>query len=109
MFLGTFLCAKHFMRLLLESKDGDKASIEINSIAALMVRGMVATPGYCVSKTAQLRLMEMIHEQHNTTEGLLAYSVHPGGVATELSLGATPDAIHPFLVNSPELCGAFCV
>jgi len=76
-YVGTFLCAKYLIPQLLETKDGAKAFMAVNTLASLIVRGPIANAQYCVSKTAQLRLMEHIHEQYHE-EGLTAFSVHPG-------------------------------
>ncbi|KAK3114880.1 hypothetical protein LTR53_006338 [Teratosphaeriaceae sp. CCFEE 6253] len=108
-YVGTFLCAKYFIPLLVSTEDGAKAIIAVNSVATLITRGVMASPSYCVSKTAQFRLMQMIHEQHHATDGLVCYTMHPGGVATELALSTAPEFLHGYLTDSPELCGAFCV
>jgi len=60
-----------------------------------------------VSKLAQLKLMEYIHEQYHD-EGLRSWSVHPGAVDSEMARETCPDAFKPYLTDSPELCGAFC-
>lgn len=49
----------------------------------MIIRGAVCNPKYCVSKLAQMRLLEMIHEQYHG-EGLAAYALHPGAVQTEM-------------------------
>ncbi|KAL8739620.1 MAG: hypothetical protein Q9184_008581, partial [Pyrenodesmia sp. 2 TL-2023] len=41
-------------------------------------------------------------------EGLLSVAVHPGAVATEMAKAA-PQEFIPYLVDSVDLCGAFCV
>lgn len=50
---------------------------------ALIIRGAIANAKYCVSKLAQMRLLEMIHEQYHS-EGLASYALHPGAVDTEM-------------------------
>ena len=107
-YVGTFLCAKYLIPLLLESENGAKAFIAVSSFASLLVRGDIANTQYCVSKAAQLKLMEHIHEQY-ADEGLCSYSIHPGAVASEMADETTPDSFRPYLVDSPELCGAFAV
>ncbi|TKA65007.1 hypothetical protein B0A55_09432 [Friedmanniomyces simplex] len=108
-YIGTFLCAKHLIPLLLSTKNGAKAIIAIGTLGAFIVRGIVANPQYNVSKVAQLRLMEMIHDQYNPTDGLLAYTLHPGGVLTEMARDSAPEYMLEYLQDSTELCGAFCV
>lgn len=105
-YVGLFLCAKFLIPVLLETKDGAKNFITVSSFAALIVRGPIANAQYCVSKLAQLKLMEHIHEQYRE-EGLLSWSIHPGAVNSEMAAG-TPEAFKPYLTDSPELCGGFC-
>lgn len=107
-YVGTFLCAKYLIPLLLETKDGAKAFVAVSSMAALLIRGPIANTQYCVSKTAQAKLMEHIHEQY-AEEGLSAFLIHPGAVASEMANETTPEVFRPFLVDSSELCGAFAV
>jgi NAD(P)-dependent dehydrogenase (short-subunit alcohol dehydrogenase family) len=106
-YVGTFHCIKYLVPLLLETKNGANAFIAVNSLASLILRGGIANAQYCVSKLAQLRLMEHLHEQH-FRQGLRSFSIHPGAVASEMAEGA-PDFFKDALVDSPELCGAFCV
>ena len=107
-YVGTFLCAKHLIPLLLETKNGAKAFIAVSSLASLIIRGDIANTQYCVSKAAQLKLMEHVHEQY-ADEGLSSFAIHPGSVASEMADETTPDSFRPYLVDSPELCGAFAV
>lgn len=107
-YVGTFLCAKHLIPLLLESKNGAKVFIAVSSLASLLIRGDIANTQYCVSKAAQLKLMEHIHEQY-FDQGLSSFSIHPGAVASEMADETTPDSFRPYLVDSAELCGAFAV
>lgn len=107
-YVGTFLCAKYMIPLLLDTADGARAFIAVSSQAALIVRGPIANAQYCVSKMAQLKLMEHIHEEYHR-DGLSAYSVHPGAVMSEMAEETAPEEFKPFLTDSPELCGAFCV
>lgn len=71
------------------------------------MRGVIANPQYTVSKAAQLRLLECAHEQYKD-QGLGVYAIHPGAVLTEIAETA-PEELKPYLTDSPELCGAFCV
>ena len=63
-YVGTFYCAKFLIPLLLNTSDGKKTFIGVSSMAALIVRGPIANTQYCVSKCAQLKLLEHIHEQY---------------------------------------------
>ncbi|KAF7197766.1 Short chain dehydrogenase citE [Pseudocercospora fuligena] len=107
-YVGTFHCAKYLIPLLLSTRDGAKAFIGVSSFAAFLVRGPIANTQYCVSKTAQLKLLEHIHEQYQEN-GLSCYAVHPGAVLSEMADETTPDVFRPYLKDSPELCGAMCV
>ncbi|EME46271.1 hypothetical protein DOTSEDRAFT_126178 [Dothistroma septosporum NZE10] len=107
-YVGTFLCAKYLIPILLKTKDGAKTFIGVSSIASLIVRGPIANAQYCVSKSAQLKLLENIHEQYHG-EGLATYAVHPSAVLSEMADETTPDEFRPYLTDSPLLCGAFCV
>lgn len=106
-YVGLFHCAKFLLPILLESEDGAKNFITVSSFAALIVRGPIANAQYCVSKLAQLKLMEHVHEQYREA-GLLSWSVHPGAVDSEMARETCPEVFRPFLTDSPELCGAFC-
>lgn len=105
-YTGLFLSAKFLLPVLLGTQGGAKNFITVSSFAALIIRGPFANAQYCVSKLAQLKLMEHIHEQYRD-EGLLSWSVHPGSVDSELT-AVTPEPFKTYLTDSPELCGGFC-
>ena len=107
-YVGTFHVARQFIPLLLESPDGAKTLTCVSSIASLIVRGPIANAQYCVSKLAQLKLMEHVHEEF-AGQGLKAFSVHPGAVNSEMAKETAPREFLQYLTDSPELCGAFCV
>lgn len=137
------MAAKYLIPLLLKTTDGAKAFIGINTGAcevnihryrqmsrliqdrnlALVIRGPIANAKYCMSKLAQMRLLELIHEQYHG-EGLASYALHPGAVLTEMcvhdlpwrvgSLTTTrsadaPDSFKASLIDSIDLAGAWCV
>ncbi|KAI1208443.1 uncharacterized protein F4807DRAFT_152188 [Annulohypoxylon truncatum] len=120
-YLGAYHVAHWFLPLLRRDGatsvgvgDGDGgegagagAFIVVSAMAALITRGPIANTGYCVSKMAQLRLVEMVAEQYGK-EGVLAVAVHPGAVLTEMAMQA-PEEFAPYLIDSPALCGGFCV
>lgn len=131
--MGTYLAAHFFVPLLLETEDGAKAFISVGSLAAHATSGPLASMGYCVSKMAAARIVEFAAAQFKD-EGLVAVSVHPGAVKTDMS-GQLPEEfarcelklfLHrcavrervvvlmscdwiAVLVDSLDLCGAFCV
>ena len=83
-YLGTFFTAHHLIPLLMKSEDGAKAFITIGSFAGAIVTGPIANAQYAVSKAAQAKLVEHIHEQYGK-QGLLAVNVHPGAVLTRMA------------------------
>ncbi|GAB1737113.1 hypothetical protein NU219Hw_g796t1 [Hortaea werneckii] len=107
-YVGTFLCAKYLIPILMATSDGAKGFIGVSSLASLIVRGPIASSQYCVSKAAQLKLLEHIHEQY-FSEGLKTFAVHPGAVASEMAQDSAPKEFLPHLIDDAELCGAICV
>lgn len=108
-YTGTFLCAKYLIPLLLSTPSGAKTFLAVSSLGSLIVRGPIANAQYCVSKLAQLKLVEHIHEQYHEQEGLAVFAVHPGAVMSEMADETAPEEFREFLTDSPDLCGAFCV
>ncbi|KAF2170285.1 hypothetical protein M409DRAFT_64602 [Zasmidium cellare ATCC 36951] len=107
-YIGTFLCAKYLIPHLLATPNGAKAFIGVSSMASLIVRGPIANSQYCVSKLSQLKLLEHIHEEF-VEQGLASFAVHPGAVLSEMADESAPEEFRPYLTDSPDLCGAFCV
>ncbi|KAF2099401.1 NAD-P-binding protein [Rhizodiscina lignyota] len=96
---GPYLCSKAFIPLLL--KGGDKTVLNISSVGAHLV-----SPGasaYQSAKLAVVRFSEFLCSDYKN-QGLLCYSLHPGGVETELALNM-PKAMHAVLQDKPELAG----
>ncbi|XXH02101.1 hypothetical protein Hte_008467 [Hypoxylon texense] len=106
-YLGPYQAAHWLLPLLRHTKGGGKTFIVVSALAALITRGPIANVGYCVSKVAQMRLVEMIAEQYGK-DGVLAVAVHPGAVKTKMAEVA-PEEFVPHLIDSPALCGGFCV
>lgn len=92
-FTGVYLSAKHFVPLLENTKDGAQAFISINSNAVHMTSSAFLPMSYSLSKFAAARVVEMVHEAHSP-QGVLAYSVHPGGVKTDIA-SELPDGFDP--------------
>lgn len=107
-YVGTFLCAKYLIPHLLATPNGAKAFIGVSTLAALIVRGPIANAQYCVSKMAQLKLLEHIHEEF-VDKGLASFAIHPGAVMSEMADETAPEEFRKFLTDSPDLCGAYCV
>ena len=84
--LGTYHVAHHLLPILLQS-EGARSFLVVSSHAAWITEGIIANAGYCISKLAQQRLVEMIANQY-ASQYLLTVGIHPGAVATEMALGA---------------------
>lgn len=85
---GTYLMTRSFLPLLLQGSG--KTIINLTSIAAhFLVNGASA---YSTGKLAMLRFCEFTNVEYGA-QGILAYTVHPGGVATELATNVMPKAM----------------
>jgi NAD(P)-dependent dehydrogenase (short-subunit alcohol dehydrogenase family) len=96
---GVYLVTRAFLPLLL--KGGEKTIVNIGSLG-----GLVSMPGasaYQGTKFALLRFTEHLVSEYGK-QGLLAFTIHPGGVKTELATGL-PKYMHKRLLDTPELCG----
>ncbi|KAF4952935.1 hypothetical protein FGADI_6368 [Fusarium gaditjirri] len=94
---GTYLASRYFIPLLLKSST--KTIINTSSVGAqLIVPGASA---YQTSKFALCRFTEFIDKEYYD-QGLVAISIHPGGIKTELALNM-PEAMHSHLNDTVEL------
>ncbi|KAI4217778.1 MAG: hypothetical protein LQ349_009031, partial [Xanthoria aureola] len=102
---GTYLMTRLFLPLLL--KGSGKTIVNITSIASqLLVRGASA---YSTSKLAMLRFSEFTNLEYGA-QGILAYSLHPGAIATELATDVMPKAMaSAVLVDTVELAASTIV
>ncbi|KAM7190378.1 C-factor [Rhypophila sp. PSN 637] len=100
---GTYLCARYFIPLLLNSSL--KTFIGLSSIGALNINPCMS--GYQVAKMGVTRLVEFIDQEY-WRQGVIAVSIHPGGVDTELAR-TLPEEFHSFLVDTPQLAGDWMV
>lgn len=94
---GLYLSAHHFLPLLLKSDL--KLLIAVSSIGAVSI-----TPGassYQVSKLAASRFIEFVDQEYHA-QGLIALSIHPGGVKTDLG-NTMPEEYRMYLCDEPEL------
>lgn len=82
--LGTYHAAHYLIPLFLDTSRGARSFVVISASAAWITEGTIANYGYCISRLAQLRLVEMIARQYSA-EGLLSVGVHPGAVRTEMA------------------------
>jgi len=109
---GTYHVVRYAIPHLIESarqhatrKETGGHLILISSIGAQLL-----TPGasdYQTSKHAINRLCEFINLDHGD-DGIKCFAIHPGGVPTTLGMNM-PEAMHPFLVDKPELAAGFIV
>ncbi|KAI0076865.1 NAD(P)-binding protein [Panus rudis PR-1116 ss-1] len=105
--LGTYYAAHYFVPILLASPEGSaKSFLAVGSLATTITRGIGANPKYATSKIAQARILEHLAEQFGE-EGLLAVTIHPGGVQTDMSKGASAEILR-YMTDDVELCGSFC-
>ncbi|KAL3425536.1 short-chain dehydrogenase [Phlyctema vagabunda] len=95
---GIYLTTKAFLPLLLRC-GGDRTIINLTSIGALSL--FAGASGYQVSKLAVIRFTEFINVDY-ADQGVLAYSLHPGGVVTELAM-KMPQHAHHLLIDTAEL------
>ncbi|KAI0452664.1 hypothetical protein F5B21DRAFT_482497 [Xylaria acuta] len=124
---GGYLVAKAFLPLML-SKGGNKTIVTMSSTGALHFHQ--GGSSYQISKFALLRLMELtmagyadqvhllvhlhpdirccLNQVHilliRITQGFLVYSVHPGGIATDLA-SRLPQETQTWLKCTPTLGG----
>ena len=90
--LGVYHTAHYFIPLLLKTKGGAKSFVVVGAAAAWITEGPIANMAYCVSKLAQVRLVEMMSRQYEK-DGLLCVTVHPGAVATEMAKTAPKEFV----------------
>jgi NAD(P)-dependent dehydrogenase (short-subunit alcohol dehydrogenase family) len=79
--------------------------ILMSSIGAQLL--MLGASDYQTSKHAINRLCEFVQVDHGD-EGIKCFSLHPGGVSTELGR-SMPEAMHAYLVDTPDLAACFAV
>ncbi|KAH6645420.1 oxidoreductase-like protein [Truncatella angustata] len=96
---GMYRVAKAFLPLMLSG--GDKTIISISSTGVMHYH--TGGSSYQISKLALLRLTEFLMAEY-AEQGLLTYSLHPGGVATDLA-SMLPEATKSWLKCTPALGG----
>jgi len=94
---GAYLAAHNFVPLLLKSQT--KTIINISSGGAHVM--FPGASGYQTTKFALCRFTEFIDKEYRQ-QGLIAISLHPGGVKTELAMNMPPDRLD-VLTDTPEL------
>jgi NAD(P)-dependent dehydrogenase (short-subunit alcohol dehydrogenase family) len=99
---GLYLVTRYAIPLLRKSEL--KTVVNVTSAGGVVAsRG---ASGYQSSKHAVIRISEFINVDHgvqgDSGEGLISYSIHPGGVKTDLAYGM-PESWHAILTCEPEL------
>lgn len=87
-----------------EGKSGGHL-ILLSSIGAQLL--MPGASDYQTSKHSINRLCEFVQVDHGE-DGIKCFSLHPGGVSTELGLNM-PKAMHTYLIDTPDLAASFVV
>ena len=101
-FVGKFAIVQALLPLLLNSEGGAKTIVNVTSALAHFVN--MGPIGYNISELATNRMTEAIAAAYGA-EGLLAFAVHPGVVATmPPPIGME---VRPMAVDDVGLCGAF--
>ncbi|KAH8646379.1 putative oxidoreductase ucpA [Tricladium varicosporioides] len=103
---GTYLMLHAFLPLMVATAkvSGTVEVVNVTSIGAHTV--FKGASAYQTSKFALLRLGEFIEAEY-ASENVNCFSVHPGGVLTEMSKNI--EMIKQNLIDTPELCGGFVV
>lgn len=103
-FIGKVAIIQALLPLLLKSEGGAKTIVKVTS--AMSHFASMGAVGYNISELATNRLTEAVAESYGE-EGLLAYAVHPGIVATmPPPIGMAPEG-RAWAVDNVGLCGAF--
>lgn len=94
---GVYLCTRAFLPLML--KGGDKTIVNATSIGAHFLKA--GASGYKISKLAIIRFSEYVNVEY-ADRGILCFSVHPGGAATDLE-NRMPSMVKGLLGDTTEL------
>lgn len=103
-FVGKIAIIQALLPLLLKSEKGAKTIVNVTS--AMSHFASMGAIGYNISELAINRATEAVAETYGG-DGVLAYAVHPGIVATmPPPIGMAPEA-RSWAVDDEALCGAF--
>ncbi|KAI4147605.1 MAG: hypothetical protein LQ341_001758 [Variospora aurantia] len=95
---GPYLMTRSFLPLLL--KGSGKTILNISSIGAHVT--YPGASGYQTAKFALLRFSEFTNAEYGE-QGIVAFSLHPGGVKTETALNMPQEVKDMLLIDTPEL------
>ncbi|CAK7228645.1 hypothetical protein SCUCBS95973_006948 [Sporothrix curviconia] len=96
---GIYLVSRALLPLLFSSPNGDRTIVSLTSIGGILV--LPTMSAYNTSKLAVCRITEHLATEYADKQ-LVAIAVHPGGVASEMSL-SLPKAYHEGIQETPEL------
>ncbi|KJR82486.1 oxidoreductase, short chain dehydrogenase/reductase family [Sporothrix schenckii 1099-18] len=96
---GVYLVSRAVLPLLFSSPDGSRTIVNLTSIGGLLV--LPTMSGYNTSKLAVCRLTEYLAAEYADKQ-LVAMAVHPGGVASDMSL-SLPKVYHANITETPAL------
>lgn len=96
---GVYLVSRALLPLLFASPGGNRTVVNLTSIGGILV--LPTMSGYNTSKLAVCRFTEYLAAEYADKQ-LVAIAVHPGGVASEMSL-ALPKAYHENITETPQL------
>jgi len=106
-FVGSFIVANVFLPLLIRTRDGPQTIIFSSSGSSLDNRSSLVPSSYNISKMAQNRLAEHIHEDHYEKDGVVAIALHPGCIQTPISVDYPPiwddSKCHPSAAASTQI------
>ena len=95
---GMFLMSRAFIPMMVK-KDGLKTIVNLTSMWG--TTWVVGGSAYQLTKFATMRFSEMCNSEYGD-QGILSYSLHPGGVETELGRHLQAD-FKQFLIDTPEM------
>lgn len=109
---GTYHVIRYTLPHLIESaaRHADQGGSGGHLILLSSIGAQLLMPGasdYQTAKHVINRLAEFVQTDHGA-DGVKVFAIHPGGVATELGK-AMPDALHEYLIDTPDLAACFAV
>ncbi|KAK1547885.1 3-oxoacyl-(acyl-carrier-protein) reductase [Colletotrichum paranaense] len=102
---GLFNMARAFLPMMISTRaSGDGLCIMINVSSSGALSARPASTGYRSSKLAVTRWTESVQLDY-ADQGLLAFSLNPGAIKTEITKGGLPDHLRDSLPDKPEIAG----
>ncbi|KAF2656089.1 NAD(P)-binding protein [Lophiostoma macrostomum CBS 122681] len=97
---GVYLITRTLLPLLLGTEGGAKAVVGITSFSSHFASYSISM---ALSKLALNRFVEFLDKEYRE-QGLVAYALHPGGVATKMSTSeGVPKELQKFLISEATL------